>query len=119
MGSERGSLCTNLFKDVFTGVEEQAEEGVAARDAGRMFNAGGIILAACTLTVRLMFAFSGIAFGSCAFGNGRISGMGILQYHRQKSGSHTVGDSLRGIYCGCWRSCPCTAKESFYLFPFF
>ena len=54
----------NLFKDVFTGVESKRKKALPREMLERMFNAEleDPSLRRVQLTVRLMFAFSGIAF---------------------------------------------------------
>ena len=86
----------NLFKDVFTGVESKRKKALPREMLERMFNAplGDPSLRRVQLTVRLMFAFSGIAF--------------VDLTHLIPSGALRLLDELSA----------CTAKESFYLFPF-
>ena len=58
------SYIPNLFKGVFTGVESKRKKALPREMLERMFNAplGDPSLRRVQLTVRLMFAFSGIAF---------------------------------------------------------
>ena len=70
------------------------------------------------LTVRLMFAFSGIAFVDLAHLKWENIRDGILQYHRQKSGSLIQLEIPSGALRLLDELSACTAKESFYLFPF-
>ena len=101
----------SLFKDVFTGVESKLE---------RMFNAPleDPSLRRVQLTVRLMFAFSGIAFVDLTHLKWENIRDGILQYHRQKSGSLIQLEIPSGALRLLDELSACTAKESFYLFPF-
>ena len=79
----------NLFKDVFTGVESKRKKALPREMLERMFNAPleDPSLRRVQLTVRLMFAFSGIAFVDLTHLKWENIRDGILQYHRQKSGS--------------------------------
>mgnify|MGYP002225261253 CR=1 FL=1 len=70
------------------------------------------------LTVRLMFAFSGIAFVDLTSIEWENIRDGILQYHRQKSGSLIQLEIPSGALRLLDELSACTAKESFYLFPF-
>ena len=70
------------------------------------------------LTVRLMFAFSGIAFVDLTHLKWENIRDGILQYHRQKSGSLIQLEIPSGALRLLEELSACTAKESLYLFPF-
>ena len=110
----------NLFKDVFTGVESKRKKALPREMLERMFNAplGDPSLRRVQLTVRLMFAFSGIAFVDLAHLKWENIRDGILQYHRQKSGSLIQLEIPSGALRLLDELSACTAKESFYLFPF-
>ena len=86
----------------------------------RMFNAplGDPSLRRVQLTVRLMFAFSGIAFVDLTHLKWENIRDGILQYHRQKSGSLIQLEIPSGALRLLDELSACTAKESLYLFPF-
>ena len=88
----------NLFKDVFTGVESKRKKALPREMLERMFNAplGDPSLRRVQLTVRLMFAFSGVC-GSCAFEMGEYPGWDIAVSPTKERISHTVGNSLRGV----------------------
>lgn len=90
----------NLFKDVFTGVESKRKKALPREMLERMFNAEleDQSLRRVQLTVRLMFAFSGIAFcGSSAFEMGEYPGWDIAVSPTKERIPHTVGDSLRSV----------------------
>ena len=110
----------NLFKDVFTGVESKRKKALPREMLERMFNAplGDPSLRRVQLTVRLMFAFSGIAFVDLTHLKWENIRDGILQYHRQKSGSLIQLEIPSGALRLLDELSACTAKESFYLFPF-
>ena len=110
----------NLFKDVFTGVESKRKKALPREMLERMFNAEleDQSLRRVQLTVRLMFAFSGIAFVDLAHLKWENIRDGILQYHRQKSGSLIQLEIPSGALRLLEELSACTAKESFYLFPF-
>ena len=110
----------NLFKDVFTGVESKRKKALPREMLERMFNAEleDQSLRRVQLTVRLMFAFSGIAFVDLTHLKWENIRDGILQYHRQKSGSLIQLEIPSGALRLLDELSACTAKESFYLFPF-
>ena len=110
----------NLFKDVFTGVESKRKKALPREMLERMFNAEleDQSLRRVQLTVRLMFAFSGIAFVDLAHLKWENIRDGILQYHRQKSGSLIQLEIPSGALRLLDELSACTAKESLYLFPF-
>ena len=110
----------NLFKDVFTGVESKRKKALPQEMLERMFNAEleDQSLRRVQLTVRLMFAFSGIAFVDLAHLKWENIRDGILQYHRQKSGSLIQLEIPSGALRLLDELSACTAKESLYLFPF-
>ncbi|MDB9003385.1 site-specific integrase, partial [Parabacteroides distasonis] len=110
----------NLFKDVFTGVESKRKKALPREMLDRIFNAPleDPSLRRVQLTVRLMFAFSGIAFVDLAHLKWENIRDGILQYHRQKSGSLIQLEIPSGALRLLDELSACTAKESFYLFPF-
>ncbi|MCE8846806.1 site-specific integrase, partial [Parabacteroides distasonis] len=86
----------------------------------RMFNAPleDPSLRRVQLTVRLMFAFSGIAFVDLTHLKWENIRDGILQYYRQKSGALIQLEIPSGALRLLDELSACTAKESFYLFPF-
>mgnify|MGYP000842680696 FL=1 len=110
----------NLFKDVFTGVESKRKKALLREMLDRIFNAPleDPSLRRVQLTVRLMFAFSGIAFVDLAHLKWENIRDGILQYHRQKSGSLIQLEIPSGALRLLDELSACTAKESLYLFPF-
>ena len=110
----------NLFKDVFTGVESKRKKALPQEMLERMFNAEleDPSLRRVQLTVRLMFAFSGIAFVDLTHLKWENIRDGILQYHRQKSGSLIQLEIPSGALRLLEELSACTAKESLYLFPF-
>ena len=110
----------NLFKDVFTGVESKRKKALPREMLDRIFNAPleDPSLRRVQLTVRLMFAFSGIAFVDLAHLKWENIRDGILQYHRQKSGSLIQLEIPSGALRLLDELSACTAKESLYLFPF-
>ena len=114
------SYIPNLFKGVFTGVESKRKKALPREMLERMFNAplGDPSLRRVQLTVRLMFAFSGIAFVDLAHLKWENIRDGILQYHRQKSGSLIQLEIPSGALWLLDELSACTAKESLYLFPF-
>ena len=114
------SYIPNLFKGVFTGVESKRKKALPREMLERMFNAEleDQSLRRVQLTVRLMFAFSGIAFVDLAHLKWENIRDGILQYHRQKSGSLIQLEIPSGALRLLEELSACTAKESFYLFPF-
>ena len=114
------SYIPNLFKGVFTGVESKRKKALPREMLERMFNAplGDPSLRRVQLTVRLMFAFSGIAFVDLTHLKWENIRDGILQYHRQKSGSLIQLEIPSGALWLLDELSACTAKESLYLFPF-
>ena len=114
------SYIPNLFKGVFTGVESKRKKALPREMLERMFNAEleDQSLRRVQLTVRLMFAFSGIAFVDLAHLKWENIRDGILQYHRQKSGSLIQLEIPSGALRLLDELSACTAKESLYLFPF-
>ena len=114
------SYIPNLFKGVFTGVESKRKKALPREMLERMFNAplGDPSLRRVQLTVRLMFAFSGIAFVDLTHLKWENIRDGILQYHRQKSGSLIQLEIPSGALRLLDELSACTAKESLYLFPF-
>ena len=114
------SYIPNLFKGVFTGVESKRKKALPQEMLERMFNAEleDQSLRRVQLTVRLMFAFSGIAFVDLAHLKWENIRDGILQYHRQKSGSLIQLEIPSGALRLLDELSACTAKESLYLFPF-
>ena len=114
------SYIPNLFKGVFTGVESKRKKALPREMLERMFNAEleDQSLRRVQLTVRLMFAFSGIAFVDLAHLKWENIRDGILQYHRQKSGSLIQLEIPSGALRLLEELSACTAKESLYLFPF-
>ena len=114
------SYIPNLFKGVFTGVESKRKKALPREMLERMFNAPleDPSLRRVQLTVRLMFAFSGIAFVDLAHLKWENIRDGILQYHRQKSGALIQLEIPSGALRLLDELSACTAKESFYLFPF-
>ena len=114
------SYIPNLFKGVFTGVESKRKKALPREMLERMFNAEleDPSLRRVQLTVRLMFAFSGIAFVDLAHLKWENIRDGILQYHRQKSGSLIQLEIPSGALRLLDELSACTAKESLYLFPF-
>ena len=110
----------NLFKDVFTGVESKRKKALPREMLDRIFNAPleDPSLRRVQLTVRLMFAFSGIAFVDLTHLKWENIRDGILQYHRQKSGSLIQLEIPSGALRLLDELSACTAKESLYLFPF-
>lgn len=118
--ADEAPFVPNLFKDVFTGVESKRKKALPREMLERMFNAplGDPSLRRVQLTVRLMFAFSGIAFVDLAHLKWENIRDGILQYHRQKSGSLIQLEIPSGALRLLDELSACTAKESIYLFPF-
>ena len=114
------SYIPNLFKGVFTGVESKRKKALPREMLDRIFNAPleDPSLRRVQLTVRLMFAFSGIAFVDLAHLKWENIRDGILQYHRQKSGSLIQLEIPSGALRLLDELSACTAKESLYLFPF-
>ena len=114
------SYIPNLFKGVFTGVESKRKKALPREMLERMFNAPleDPSLRRVQLTVRLMFAFSGIAFVDLTHLKWENIRDGILQYHRQKSGSLIQLEIPSGALRLLDELSACTAKESLYLFPF-
>ena len=118
--ADEAPFVPNLFKDVFTGVESKRKKALPREMLERMFNAEleDQSLRRVQLTVRLMFAFSGIAFVDLAHLKWENIRDGILQYHRQKSGSLIQLEIPSGALRLLDELSACTAKESLYLFPF-
>ena len=114
------SYIPNLFKGVFTGVESKRKKALPQEMLERMFNAEleDPSLRRVQLTVRLMFAFSGIAFVDLTHLKWENIRDGILQYHRQKSGSLIQLEIPSGALRLLDELSACTAKESLYLCPF-
>ena len=114
------SYIPNLFKGVFTGVESKRKKALPREMLDRIFNAPleDPSLRRVQLTVRLMFAFSGIAFVDLTHLKWENIRDGILQYHRQKSGSLIQLEIPSGALRLLDELSACTAKESLYLFPF-
>ena len=114
------SYIPNLFKGVITGVESKRKKALPREMLERMFNAEleDQSLRRVQLTVRLMFAFSGIAFVDLTHLKWENIRDGILQYHRQKSGSLIQLEIPSGALRLLDELSACTAKESLYLFPF-
>ncbi|MDB9089994.1 tyrosine-type recombinase/integrase, partial [Parabacteroides distasonis] len=118
--ADEAPFVPNLFKDVFTGVESKRKKALPQEMLERMFNAPleDPSLRRVQLTVRLMFAFSGIAFVDLTHLKWENIRDGILQYHRQKSGSLIQLEIPSGALRLLEELSACTAKESLYLFPF-
>lgn len=110
----------NLFKDVFTGVESKRKKALPREMLERMFNAplGDPSLRRVQLTVRLMFAFSGIAFVDLTHLKWENIRDGILQYHRQRAGLSYSWRFPPGR-CGCWMSCPLVRQRNPFIYFLF
>lgn len=110
----------NLFKNVFTGVESKRKKALPREMLERMFNTPleDPSLRRVQLTVRLMFAFSGIAFVDLAHLKWENIQDRILQYHRQKSGSLIQLEIPPEALLLLNELSACTDKGSLYLFPF-
>ncbi len=110
----------NLFKDVFTGVESKRKKALPREMLERMFNAplGDPSLRRVQLTVRLMFAFSGIAFVDLTH----------LKWENIRMGYCSITDKRAGLSyswrfppgrCGCWMSCPLVRQRNPFIYFLF
>ncbi|WP_165157296.1 tyrosine-type recombinase/integrase [Parabacteroides sp. ZJ-118] len=114
------SYIPNLFKGVFTGVENRRKRALPAEEMRRLMR-GTVVdpsLRHMRLAVRLMFAFCGMAFVDLAHLRWANIREGVLSYYRQKSGSFIQIEIPSEVFPILEELAACTGKDSPYLFPF-